>query len=129
MIRVAVGILLRDGKMLVAERPHDKPYGGYWEFPGGKIEKNESSLDALKRELQEELGITVLDANHWFEHIHHYPDKSVQLDLWLIPTFSGEPDGKENQALQWVTLAELTHLKVLEGNRLILERMRELFGL
>jgi 8-oxo-dGTP diphosphatase len=127
MIRVAVGILRQQNRILVAERPSGKPYAGYWEFPGGKIEENELSLDALKRELHEELGITVSDAEHWFDHIHHYPDKTVLLEMWMISSFSGEMHSKENQQLRWVTFEEMQALRLLEGNWPIMERIGELF--
>lgn len=128
MIRVAVGILKKNGKILVAQRPVDKPYSGYWEFPGGKIENNESGGEALKRELYEELGIQVLHADPWFEHVHAYPDKTVLLEMWLVMEFSGEPHGKENQVLQWVTLSEMLTLRLLEGNWPIIERLNQLFN-
>ena len=124
MIRVAVGIVKRGEALLVAERPLDKPYSGYWEFPGGKIETNESGRDALTRELQEELGINVLSANLLFEHTHTYPDKTVLLEIWLIDQFEGDPYGKENQQLKWATLAEMPNLRLLEGNWFILEKLK-----
>lgn len=128
MIRVAVGILKRNGRVLVAERPADKPYAGYWEFPGGKIETNETGEAALKRELDEELGIDITVAQPWFEHIHHYPDKSVQLEMWLVTEFSGEPFSKEQQQLRWVTFSEMNSLRLLEGNIPIMSRIAELFS-
>ncbi len=123
MIRVAVGILKRNNTVLVAERPADKPYAGYWEFPGGKIELNETGEQALKRELHEELGIDVIAAQFWFEHIHHYPDKSVQLEMWFVTEFSGEPHSKEQQQLRWVNYHEMCKLRLLEGNTPILSRL------
>ncbi len=107
IIRAVVGILKRENQILVAERPIGKPYSGYWEFPGGKIEANESSYVALKRELLEELGIDVISAEPWFEHTHAYPDKTVCLEMWLVTTFFGEPHSQENQALRWVTLHDI----------------------
>ncbi len=125
-IRTVVGILKRDNKILVAERPDNKPYAGYWEFPGGKIEENESSNAALIRELHEELGIRVISAQPWFEHTHAYPDKIVLLEMWLVTEFLGEPHGKENQTLQWATFPELVALRLLEGNWAIIERIKNL---
>jgi 8-oxo-dGTP diphosphatase len=127
LIYVAVGILKRNNTVLVAERPADKPYAGYWEFPGGKIEANETAEQALKRELHEELGIDITIAQPWFQHIHHYPDKTVQLDMWLITEFTGEPHGKEQQQLRWVTFEEMCHLRLLEGNIPIMDRIKQLF--
>lgn len=123
MIRVAVGILKRGNTVLVAERPPYKPYSGYWEFPGGKIEPNESGLAALKRELHEELGVDIIFADLLFEHQHTYPDKTVLLELWLVNDFTGEPHGKEEQALRWITTDEIHQLRLLEGNWAILERI------
>ena len=127
LIHVAVGILKRNNTVLVAERPTDKPYAGYWEFPGGKVEANKTAEQALKRELHEELGIDILTAQPWFEHIHHYPDKSVQLDMWLVTEFTGEPHSKEQQQLRWVTFDEMCHLRLLEGNIPIMSRIEQLF--
>lgn len=126
-INVAVGILKRDDKILISQRPVDKPYSGYWEFPGGKIEKNESGADALSRELKEELGVSVIQANPWFSFTHAYPDKTVQLEIWLVTDFNGEPHGKENQQLHWATYAELLSYRLLEGNKTIIERIKTLY--
>lgn len=127
IIKAVVGILRRDCRVLVAERPAGKPYSGYWEFPGGKIEPEESSETALHRELEEELGIAVVTAHHLFEHTHTYPDKTVLLDLWLVDEFVGEPHGKENQQLRWATLPEIHDLKLLEGNWPLMDRIKGLF--
>jgi 8-oxo-dGTP diphosphatase len=126
-VKVVVGIIQRDGKVLVAERPADKPYAGYWEFPGGKIEENEAGKHALTRELHEELGIDITSANQWFTHDHHYPDKSVHLEIWLVDQFSGEPHPKENQQLRWVNYDEMMSLRLLEGNWPIMTKLKELF--
>lgn len=128
MIHAVVGIVKRDDKILVGERPLGKPYSGYWEFPGGKVEANESSEAALKRELFEELGITVTSAKPWFQHTHTYPDKTVLLDLWWVEAFTGGPVSKENQTLRWATLAEMQALRLLEGNWFILDKMKQVFS-
>jgi 8-oxo-dGTP diphosphatase len=126
LIRVAVGVLKRGNTVLVAERPPHKPYAGYWEFPGGKIEPSETTEQALKRELHEELGINIITAEPWFEHIHHYPDKSVQLEMWLVTDFLPEPHSKEDQQLRWVTFDEMQQLRLLEGNLPIMSRVKQL---
>lgn len=125
-VHAVVGIIKRDGKVLVNQRPLGKPYSGYWEFPGGKIETNELSIDALKRELREELNIEVTEAASWFQHIHTYPDKTVLLDVWLVDTFLGEPCSQENQVLRWVSFIEITKLHLLEGNWPILNKIAQL---
>lgn len=127
-IRTVVGILKRDATVLVGQRPAGKPYSGYWEFPGGKIEEKESGRDALIRELHEELGIEVITAQPWFEYTHAYPDKTVLLEMWLVTAFSGEPHSKENQELRWVTMQEILDLRLLEGNWPIIDKIRTLFA-
>ncbi|HEX4045273.1 MAG TPA: NUDIX domain-containing protein [Gammaproteobacteria bacterium] len=124
-IRVAVGILTRADTILVAQRPPNKPYSGYWEFPGGKIEAAESGETAVKRELAEELGIHVTAAALCFTHTHAYPDKTVLLEIWRITAFSGEPEGKENQAVRWVSWPEMLALRLLEGNQVIMSKIKE----
>lgn len=126
-VHAVAGIVMRDGRLLVAERPEGKPYSGYWEFPGGKVEDYESSESAIKRELKEELGIDVVTSIHWFEHLHAYPDKTVLLELWRITEFSGEPQGHENQTLSWVSYEELLHLRLLDGNLALLSQIKTLF--
>lgn len=117
------GILQRGDKILIAQRPEGKPYSGYWEFPGGKIEPNESDEQALIRELHEELGIVVNAAEFLFHHEYSYPDKHVHLQLWKVTDFSGEPHGKINQELKWVTIAEMKKMNLLEGNYVIVDRL------
>lgn len=127
MIKAVVGILKRNQTLLVAQRPEGKPYSGYWEFPGGKVEPNEPSQKALARELHEELGIEIITAHPWFEHVHAYPDKTIILELWLVENFLGEPQGKENQALRWVTMNEMLSLNLLEGNIPLIDKIKSLF--
>jgi 8-oxo-dGTP diphosphatase len=123
-IYATVGILKRADTILVAQRPPNKPYSGYWEFPGGKIEANETSEAAIKRELHEELGIQVTAAQCCFQHTHTYPDQAVVLEVWLITEFTGEPHSKENQQLRWLTWAEIMKLQLLEGNWAIMDRIK-----
>jgi 8-oxo-dGTP diphosphatase len=124
-IQVVAGILQRENKILVAQRPSGKPYSGFWEFPGGKIEQNETGEHALRRELHEELGIEVNAATLLFHHEYTYPDKTVHLQVWHIIHFSGEPQSKENQALQWVTFSEMSKLNLLEGNWPIVDKLKQ----
>lgn len=99
---VAVGVLARaDGAVLLAQRPPGKPYAGWWEFPGGKLEAGESVEQALARELHEELGITVREAWPWVVREHVYPHAHVRLSFRRVPAWSGEPRAREGQALAW----------------------------
>jgi 8-oxo-dGTP diphosphatase len=109
---VAVGILLRaDGCFLLGQRPAGKPYAGYWEFPGGKLEAGESVEAALARELHEELGIVMNSSQPWRVLEHDYPHAYVRLHLHKIRDWHGEPVGREGQALSWQRApAEVTPL-------------------
>lgn len=102
-LHVAVGVIRGiEGKILLAQRHPDAHQGGLWEFPGGKVEAGESVQGALERELQEELGIRVLHCEPLIQVRHHYPDRSVLLDVWEVLDHSGEPHGNEGQPLAWV---------------------------
>lgn len=102
-IVVAAGILERpDGAILLGQRPEGKPWPGWWELPGGKLEPGESVLDALRRELHEELGIQVTRAHYWVRHEHEYPQSHVTLHFVRVSGWTGIPEGQESQALRWV---------------------------
>ena len=102
IIDVAVGVILRqDGKVLLGDRPMEKPWPGWWELPGGKIEPGESVIEALRRELREELGISVTQARPWVTYIHHYPTTTVRLAFCQVTGWHGEPRGLEGQHLTW----------------------------
>ena len=99
---VAVGILIRaDGALLLATRPEGKPYAGYWEFPGGKIEAGETVEEALRRELHEELGITIGGAQVWKTTEHDYPHALVRLHWCKVHDWTGEFEMREGQAMSW----------------------------
>jgi 8-oxo-dGTP diphosphatase len=99
---VAVGVVQHaDGRVLLAERQPDKPWAGYWEFPGGKIERGESVLQALRRELHEELGIEIDRAYPWITFDYDYPKKRVRLHFWRVSSWHGTPHGREAQRLSW----------------------------
>ena len=99
---VAAGILLRaDRTMLLTSRPEGKPYAGYWEFPGGKLEAGESVEQALRRELQEELGITIAAAHPWKVTEHDYPHALVRLHWCKVFDWQGEFEMREGQRMAW----------------------------
>lgn len=108
-LRVVVGILLNlRGQILISLRPNHVPQGGLWEFPGGKLEPNETPLQALRRELWEEIGIEVKSANFFSTVEHTYEDKRVTLEAWRVDKFIGEPSGKEGQKIEWIFPSELS---------------------
>lgn len=97
---VAVGVLIRgDGAVLLADRPAGKPYSGYWEFPGGKIETGESVAQALARELREELGIEIGPPAPWVTFEYDYPHALVRLHFARVYEWSGTPHAREGQRL------------------------------
>jgi 8-oxo-dGTP diphosphatase len=102
---VAVGILIReDGALLLSTRPEGKPYAGYWEFPGGKIEGGETVEQALRRELHEELGIIIAGADIWKVTEHDYPHALVRLHWCKVTAWSGDFEMREGQAMRWQQL-------------------------
>ena len=119
-VQVAAGIIWREGRFLAAKRPEGKARAGYWEFPGGKREKGESMEDALKRELREELGITVLSVTPWQVVSHEYPDVRVELHCMHVTEFHGEPSSRDGQELRWVTPAQAHALPFLPADEPVL---------
>jgi 8-oxo-dGTP diphosphatase len=102
---VAAGILLdSQQRFLMGQRPVGKAYAGYWEFPGGKVEAGETLFQALQRELQEELGITIHSSVDLMTIEHDYPHAYVRIHVSVIRDWTGEPTGCENQALSWQDL-------------------------
>ena len=101
-VDVAVGILMKaNGDVLLAQRPEGKPYAGYWEFPGGKVESGETIVDALRREFVEELGVVVGAAEAWCCVEHVYPHAHVRLHFYISREWRGEPQSLERQAFSW----------------------------
>lgn len=107
MIAVVAGLIIRDGKLLIAKRPGDKHMGGRWEFPGGKIERGESPEQALERELNEELGIETEAGRIYHAVAHSYPEKDVLLLFYRCRLISGEPKPIEEADVRWISEAEI----------------------
>lgn len=119
-IDVSVGIVANDrGELLIAKRPAHWLGGGYWEFPGGKIEPNEDAQSALKRELREEVGIEVQDYQPLINLNYRYPERNVSLNAWRVTRYAGEAMGLEGQEIRWCTPSELDHMNMLPANRAI----------
>ena len=126
---VAVGILIApDGTLLLSTRPEGKPYAGYWEFPGGKIEAGETVEQALRRELEEELGITIATAEVWRVTEHDYPHALVRLHWCKVTAWSGEFEMREGQRMCWQKLP-LDVEPVLPGAMPVLAWLAEERGL
>lgn len=105
VVDVAVGVLVQaDGAFLLTSRPAGKPYAGYWEFPGGKLEAGETVEQALARELHEELGITIASAEPWKEELVDYPHALVRLHFCKVFAWSGALEMREAQSHAWAHL-------------------------
>lgn len=113
-----------DGRILLARRPLQKSQGGKWEFPGGKVESGETARQALSRELQEEIGITPLQATPLIQVHHVYVERAVFLDVWEVTQFAGEPYGREGQPLAWFSADELPTLDFPAANYAIVTAVR-----
>jgi 8-oxo-dGTP diphosphatase len=133
VVEVAVGVLLDGaGAVLLGRRPVGKPYAGYWEFPGGKIESGETLFTALSRELQEEIDVCIDDAEEFMVLEHDYPHAYVRLHICLVRSWQGQPRGLENQALGWLNIKSIDQLDiagfdpVLPATLPILEKLKRI---
>ena len=125
IVEVAVAVLQRpDSSFLMAQRPEGKPYAGFWEFPGGKVEVGETPCHALARELHEELGIEVKTAYPWLRRVFTYPHATVHLNFFRVTNWHGEPQGREGQVLSWQRRSELTVEPILPANAPILRALQ-----
>jgi 8-oxo-dGTP diphosphatase len=125
--RVAAGILRDDGgRILIAQRLEDGPFNGLWEFPGGKIDPGERPLDALGRELAEELGIRVTSVEPFLDLCHEYADREVLLWFFLVTAWQGEPRGREQQRLRWVHARDLDADILLPADRTVVDALQSL---
>lgn len=119
-IHVAVGIITNaQGLVLIAKRPDHWLGGGFWEFPGGKLEPNEESGHALKRELLEEIGIVVGQCSPLMTTTHHYPERTVILHAWKVSSYEGIPAGMEGQEIAWCEPDKLNAVNMLPANHAI----------
>jgi 8-oxo-dGTP diphosphatase len=133
VVEVAVGVLMNDvGAVLLGQRPVGKPYAGYWEFPGGKIESGESLFAALSRELLEEIDVLIDDAEEFMVLEHDYPHAYVRLHICLVKSWQGQPRGLENQAVGWLNIKDVDQIDiagfdpVLPATLPILEKLKRI---
>ena len=124
VVEVVAAVIRRRGRVLICDRPASKPPAG-WEFPGGKVEPGERPGEALRRELDEELGIRAVILDPVFELTHAYPDKTVRLLFFRTVLPAGtEPRPREGQHCRWIAPAELTGCGLLEADRPLAEFLR-----
>jgi 8-oxo-dGTP diphosphatase len=133
VVEVAVGVLINPaGALLLGQRPEGKPYAGYWEFPGGKIEAGETLFEALKRELLEEIDVVIDDAQEIMVIEHDYPHAYVRLHICVVKSWQGQVRSLENQSLAWLERDDIDRIEVTQFNPIlpatvpILERLKNL---
>lgn len=125
MIEVAAGVIVSpNGTILLGKRPDGKPFSGYWEFPGGKIEAGESASDALRRELMEEIGIDPHHLHPWISRVFHYAHATVKLNFFKVLGWDGEPEGLESQELSWQDPFDVNVSPLLPANAPILRALK-----
>lgn len=124
IVEVAAAVLQRpDGSFLLARRPVDKIWAGYWEFPGGKVEQGETPREALVRELREELGIAVQTTYPWLTRLFTYPHATVRLNFFRVTEWSGEPHPHEGQQFAWQYPGRVSVEPLLPANAPILRAL------
>ena len=119
-IKAVIGIIFKKDKVLLSSRTKNQFMAGFWEFAGGKIEKNESQIQALAREFFEELDIQIIKAEFLKKITHTYPDKKVDLSVFIIKKYSGKILAKEGQEVKWVNIANVEKYKILPTVRPLL---------
>jgi 8-oxo-dGTP diphosphatase len=129
MIQVAVGIIISDDRangtqVLLCQRKKTPLYGLKWEFPGGKLSDGESPEECMRRELHEELGITVEEYRPYHQEHSFYPDgKSYDVQFYLVSKFSGTPNNLAFEQWQWVRVNELSRFDILSGNANVVQKL------
>jgi 8-oxo-dGTP diphosphatase len=126
MLVVAAALYDGSGRVLIAQRPAGKHLAGRWEFPGGKVATGESEPAALARELAEEIGVEVIAARPLLRLTHRYPEREVELSLWIVDAYRGTPRPLDDQSLKWVAPAALTHEDILEADQPFVAALRDL---
>jgi 8-oxo-dGTP diphosphatase len=124
IVEVSAAVLQRpDGTFLLAQRPADKIWAGYWEFPGGKVEPGETAHHALVRELREELGIAVQTAYPWLTRVFTYPHATVRLNFFRVTAWAGKLHPHEGQLFSWQRPPEVSVHPILPANAPILRAL------
>jgi 8-oxo-dGTP diphosphatase len=106
---------------LISKRQKGKHLEGLWEFPGGKMKSGETPLQALQRELKEEVAIIALSVDPYQQVLHHYPDRNILLDVWEVKSFQGSVDACEGQEIKWIAVDQLAHYRFPDADLAVLE--------
>ena len=126
-IKVVGGIIINKNKILVAQRSIQKEHPLKWEFPGGKIKVNENPIDALKREIKEELSVDVKKYKFLLDYEYDYQDiKKIHLYFYKIDEYVGKVRNIEHNQLLWIQYNDLEKLDFLDGDRMIIDHIQNL---
>jgi len=124
MISVTCAIIRKNGLILAAQRPADSHLAGKWEFPGGKLDRNETEEACIVREIREELGLDVQPARRLQPSTHDYGEKVIRLIPFECEVVSGDPVAHEHAAIKWVAPADLDELNWCEADIPIVEQIK-----
>ena len=124
-IPIAVAILIRDDRVLLTRRKAGAHLEGKWEFPGGKVEAGETPSETARREVLEEVGLTVEGLALFHREEFTYPDRVLDLFFFLVTGAQGEPRGREEQEIRWLPVAELEGVDLPAANRRVVELLME----
>ncbi|MBQ4832606.1 8-oxo-dGTP diphosphatase MutT [Pseudoalteromonas sp. MMG010] len=126
VVRVAVGVIKKDNQIFICKRNENQHQGGLWEFPGGKVESDETLFEALYRELKEEIGLSINSSSELMVIEHDYGDKYVKLEVHLVNDFKGIAHGAEGQEHAWVAIQELKNYTFPAANKAIIKAIETL---
>ncbi|MNT37567.1 CTP pyrophosphohydrolase [compost metagenome] len=112
LITVVCGIIFKDDLVLICRRKPEKSLGGYWEFPGGKVEDGESNEESLLRELIEELNLKVKIKQHFFDTVHQYDNGAIELISFICETENIASESTDHDQLEWVKISDLLNWKL-----------------
>lgn len=124
MINVAAAIIEKDGKFLIAKRKKGKHLEGKWEFPGGKIEANETPEKCLERELKEEFGILVKVGDFFAENQFNYGDREIRLHGYKVDYITGDFLLNDHEEIRWVTNNEFSQFDFAEADLSLVEKLK-----
>lgn len=121
MIEVVAGIIYKDNKFLIAQRNLKKSQGGFWEFPGGKVEPGETYEEALRREIKEEFDADIEVNEYVGENVHHYPEKDIKLIFYKAKLVSKEIKLLEHEDFRWITKQEKDNFEFSGADKVVFE--------
>ncbi|WP_159732735.1 (deoxy)nucleoside triphosphate pyrophosphohydrolase [Sphingobacterium sp. 18053] len=127
LIKVVCGIIFKDDLVLICRRKPEKSLGGYWEFPGGKVEDGESNEESLLRELIEELNLKVKIKQHFFDTLHQYDNGAIELISFICETENIASESTDHDQLEWVKISDLLNWKLAPADIPIAKELIEKF--